>query len=476
MHTGCPHGLCLEMPPDFPATPKPRRLRLRHKQAPPPAYPAKGKLVTPSPPVIGRGWPRCQHPLCSSPGRTLRYLTGKTRGVEHVTQPNMQCCFRCQRLPLAPHEPPTSAGGCLDLVAVGAVQPAEDSEERLWSDFGHTVTKPMLYVEERWALLCRVAGLIEAGADGFENAFAASKMCARLRLKRHKLKLALNSVRRCDIPQQAIPVPPALQLGRYKQGVLTAPQQIDLVRWCHLREKMGHPVTKSEILHAMARYMKVNTQKDWPENWDNLQAWLDCARAQKYCAEVSVANVYVAWRDWQVRHLKDPAGRISCSRRVRSMQSESANSVTKAGVFQCQSKLAARLRWAGIAELDSHGDVVITHPERFWQCDEKGFNDESLSGGRALKSHCNSQAVAQVARALRHVSVLTFVSAAGQCCPASVVMAGKSFHSDWNRLWPDARIACAPRGSFVAATFVEMMVSCFCKHVREALGLEGPSP
>ena len=115
----------------------------------------------------------------------------------------------------------------------------------------------------------------------------------------------------------------------------------------------------------------------------------------------------------------------------------------------------------------------IVKPSHFWQADEKGVNDESMAKCRLLRSWAAGGATADVGRGIRHMSVLTFACADGGVAPPCVVVAGKKYHPDMAQLWPEALITSHEKGSFTAELWVETLVSCFAKHIRGTLGLDG---
>ena len=135
--------------------------------------------------------------------------------------------------------------------------------------------------------------------------------------------------------------------------------------------------------------------------------------------------------------------------------------------------LCARLQRRGVGKRDSNGDFQVEHPHLLYCADEKGFNDENLAGQSAVVTAGNANATAQHSKTLRHISVLTFASAAGEVAPPAVVVSGTMWHPDWQKIWPEAVVTASPRGSFTGEIFVKLAAETFIYHIRIVKKMKG---
>ena len=184
-------------------------------------------------------------------------------------------------------------------------------------------------------------------------------------------------------------------------------------------------------------------------------------------------KVYVQWRVWVSSERGGYQKRVLCSRTTKAVCHQSATALTKASLFAAQQKLLYRLRRHHLAELDRWGQCEVTQPSHFFQCDEKGVNDEGCSGLRLLGT-AGCSARSRTGLAFRHASLLTFANACGQVAPPCVMLAGKAYHPDFEKLWPAPCIRVQPKGSFTAASFAEAIGAVFVPFIRRQLGLTGP--
>jgi hypothetical protein len=180
--------------------------------------------------------------------------------------------------------------------------------------------------------------------------------------------------------------------------------------------------------------------------------------------------VYWGWRDWIRRYM--PSEFRMTSGVAKGIRSVEARILTAASVANDMDALRRRLVTHNI--LDPATDQIVL-PDALWCADEKGFNDEKLSGAATVCTVGGSQPTGNIGKILRHISVLTAVSASGRAAPPAVVMAGANYHEKWNNLWPEATIDATPRGSFTARTFVVLLAETFIKMIRETMAEQLPA-
>lgn len=420
------------------------------------------------------GWRKCEHPQCESPSMTLLRLTGRKVGFKHLLDPTIACCGQCRRRPLLPlqrRESSEALGEPTSEAIVAVSTPVkrkfqdmnrlqesdlqawdDDSAEALVDEYTYTVASPMKFALERWHMLYRIGKLVVGGK--LKSATEAEVVFKPLRVPRKHIGKMVNQLKASDDHVALVnSIPADRQIGRHKHGALKYEQKMDLVTWVRLRESQNVPVTRDDVLAAMSEFIKANT------------------------GDVHAAaslNMYIDWREWVRKKVSDPGLHISSSKRARALRQIEANSLTKEATLAEYDRLQAILRRRNIAHFDvEEGRLVIDHPELLWACDEKGFNDERMSGQAVLHTSAVSNVSAQHSKSLRHVSVLSFVSAAGGRSTPAVVVAGKQWHRDWEKIWPGAVIAASPRGSFTGPLFVQLMAESFVHYVRVELGIKG---
>jgi len=406
------------------------------------------------------GWLKCQHPQCELPFETLYKLTGRKQGFGHITVCNMRVCNGCRKKPMSlvpvmSSTPETKAvkkrtWNFLDAEDIGVWM--RDTPESLQEAYIHTVSQPMLYVTERWHLALRVANLIDMNI--VPNSFAASKIFTSLRLTRQKLGEAVKAWSQAkDKVEVANHVPKTMQIGKYGAGVLTHKQKCDLVAWVRLRESTNVPVFKAEVQGAMSKFIAINT---------------DGARAE--CSDA----LYADWRDWVRKNVVDSNFTIKTSKKAKALRQIEANALTRENLAAEQIRLEALLRRHGIGKFDaSTGKMTIQEPQRLWCTDEKGYNDDSLSGHTCLVTSGCSNPTSQHAKSVKHISILSCVCADGTAAPPAVVLSGASWHPDWKAIWPLAVCAATPKGSLNGELFVQLIAETFVHHVRVTLSMTG---
>ena len=101
----------------------------------------------------------------------------------------------------------------------------------------------------------------------------------------------------------------------------------------------------------------------------------------------------------------------------------------------------------GIGAFEDGDTFRILHPGRLWCADESGFNDEAMAGTSVVRTKGNCTPTTQHGKSLRHATILSFVAASGESAPPAVVASGTLFQPDWQRVWPEAKIACNDKGS-----------------------------
>ena len=116
--------------------------------------------------------------------------------------------------------------------------------------------------------------------------------------------------------------------------------------------------------------------------------------------------------------MHEPGLRLAISKKAKALRQIEATSLTREGVEAEFDRLSALLHRRSIADFDkSTGEVSIVATDRLWCCDEKGYNDESMSGQVVLVTVDNQNVTTQHSKSLKHISVLSFVSAAGEAAP-----------------------------------------------------------
>ena len=108
-----------------------------------------------------------------------------------------------------------------------------------------------------------------------------------------------------------------------------------------------------------------------------------------------------------------------------------------------------------------------------WCADEKGFNDEVVAGSSSVHTAGNTNPTIQHAKSIRHLTTLSFISASGEASPPAVIVSGSYYHPDWKKIWPEAKIACNPKGSMTGALFVELVAESFVHHIRVTKKMAG---
>ncbi len=74
---------------------------------------------------------------------------------------------------------------------------------------------------------------------------------------------------------------------------------------------------------------------------------------------------------------------------------------------------SSNLVWSkGLAKLRADGTVEIESPSHFWQCDEKGVNDDDLAGAMLVTTAGGgTRRISRRNRSIRHISVWNLVCA-----------------------------------------------------------------
>lgn len=407
------------------------------------------------------GWMKCEHPSCPSPSDTLYKLTGKKRGYEHITNSDVRVCGSCRKTALPDDTAlvEESHSEKQDKKRVWAFATEADVEkwksdtvESIHDAYLHTATKPMQFALERWQLALRVARLIDTGT--IESALAAQAMFKNLRLTRQKLSEAIKAWASSENKVEVVNnVPKSLQIGRFKTGWLTPKQKVDLVSWVRLRQNINVPIFKSEIMGCMGKFVAMNI-----------------GATEFTCTDA----IYLDWRDWVRKNTLDSSFIIKTVKKAKALKQIEANALTRENLAAEMDRLEAFLRRHKIAEFDpASGKTTVTQPDRLWCCDEKGYNDEQLSGHTCLVTAGCVNPTSQHSKSTRHISVLSCVSAAGEAAPPAVVLTGTSWHPDWKVIWPNAVCAATSKGSFTAELFVRLIAESFVEHVRTVKAMTG---
>jgi len=421
--------------------------------------PKDSMLLAKTPQSIKGGWLKCQHPACDSPQETLYKLTGRKQGFEHFTEAGLKVCTSCRKVPLIvspqPAEKQSKKRSWRFLTAEDIDEWQKDTPEKVLETYQHTADKPMLFTTERWQLAMRVACLIERSV--LDNALTASKVFKDLRLTRQKISDAFRSwTESKNKVELANNVPKAMQLGRYKTGWLTPKQKCDLVAWVRLRQAINVPVFKTDVKAAMCKLIDVNTAGHITECTD---------------------KIYFDWRDWVRKNVADSSLFIKTSSKAKALRQIEANALTRENLAAEFDRLEGLLRRQGIAVFDKEsGQVTITEPSRLWCTDEKGFNDDRLSGHTCIVTADYQNPTSQHSKSIKHISVLTCLNAAGEAAPPAVVLSGSQWHPDWKAIWPAAVCAATPKGSFNGELFVQLIAETFVHHVRVTLNMTGKQP
>lgn len=407
---------------------------------------------------------------CPTPRETLMSLTGRKDGFGHCLDRSLRVCGVCRRAPLVTSPVVEKRKLCSKAVVLAPLEEwANDTAESLIESYAHTAEHPQLFSRERWHLSCRVVHLMEK--TGQRSIAKAVALLRPLRLARGKVAEAYK--RWHDTPEQeraglAEQPPRSRQIGKYGEGLITAKQKRDLAIWVQCRQKANNCVVKAEVLMALQRFKQQNVGSEWSPGHA-----LEAVEVAELASDPSLEGMYVAWRHWLAKEQGASGLRILTHRKVKPVRSVEAMTLTPNTVFVSYQELRSRLRHRGIVTMDNVGNLTVGRPELLWCTDEKGFNDEALNGLQVLSCASCKQANGAVSRGLRHVTVLSCVSAAGEAAPPAVVMSSKSFHPDWQILWPEAHFAYSERGSVTKLSFVELMANAFCKHIRQTLRLEG---
>ena len=248
-------------------------------------------------------------------------------------------------------------------------------------------------------------------------------------------------------------VPKTMQIGRFKTGWLTPKQKCDLVAWVRLRQGINVPLFKPDIKAAMEKFIAMNS----------LGKHTECTDA-----------IYFDWRDWVRKNVVDSGFHIKTSTKAKALRQIEANALTRENLAAEFDRLEGLLRRHGIAVFDKEsGKLNVTQPDRLWCTDEKGYNDDRLSGHTCIVTADCENPTSQHSKSLRHISVLTCISAAGEAAPPAIVLCGSSWHPDWKVIWPTAVCAATTKGSFTAELFVQLIAETFVHHVRVTLNMTG---
>ena len=460
----------------------PRR-RLRRKTAPLDT-PQCSIVALATPPVKSGGWRKCLHPLCADGGKTLRFLTGRKDGHAHEQDRTLRVCQNCRRKPL-----PSSTTTCVDVsppstpsVKHVKVVPSghitdlagwnNDTPEKLIEEYKHTPDAPAKYSLERWQLKCRIAALLERGV--LRDSVQAQHCLSMLKVPRRKIR-RVQQLWRVTKDKVAFVnhMPSEFRVGKGAGGGLTVKQRCDLAQWCRVRENIAVPLHKNEVQCATSKFLLLNKGIILPADVKaDAATWSSEYGDQKeHWAQVS--ETYYYWRQWTQKNIEDSSLHMSSKRKAACLRQVEAEALTRERVHREFQVLAGRVQRRGLAETDSYGNLVIKDAARFWCADEKGFNDESMQGQRVLATAENKNVHVRHGRHLKHISVLTFISASGERAPPAVVMSGSLWHPDWQALWPESKCAATPKGSFNSELFVQMTAETFVHHVRVVRRLEG---
>jgi len=414
-----------------------------------------------TPPSAGKGgWRRCGHPHCRNTQYTLLRLTGRKDGVPHRLRADVRVCKECKSLPWPGHSSPEKRDALLIGHDLDPSQWAADSPAKLVDLYAHTAQAPQKFSYERWVLTCRVCRLLclPPADRPARDPYNMAKMLRPLRLSRQRIARALEHWKPGEDNSELIAYPPrGFVVGKYGKGALSQAQKKDLAIWVRGREQMNVGVAKAEILHAIAKFMAVNSGIQVSDYVEMEEMDEDTARR--------AANAYRSWLTWV--HDNMPEGYRIQSKIARTVKAVEAAAMTPASVQAELNEIRELLVRHNIMCPESS---EITKPHLLWCLDEKGLNDERLSAARLLYTRAAKMSCAATARQLRHLSVLSCVSASGLAAPAGVVLSGHRYHPKWSELWPEAVIHCTPKGSFTARNFVEVLGETLIPFLRDQAG------
>ena len=300
--------------------------------------------------------------------------------------------------------------------------------------------------------LCRLLTLPE-GQRPFDTVKDAVAATAPVRLSRQKLGRCLGLWESATDPVQLLLNPPNfVAVGRHGWGCITESQKHDLALWVRAREQMNANPSRAETVAQISHMIAVNRGLSPTTQGE------DMVFTEAQCEEAT--GVYLRWRKWVAANM--PSDYRLSSRVHKGVRQIEVAVLTPGLVERDLESLRQMLLRHGI--MDPTGNIVV--PNALWACDEKGFNDDKLAGSMGLTTKGGGRPSSAIGKALRHISVLTTVSASGLACPAAVTLAGSMYHEKWASLWPEAHLEATPKGSFTSRTFVVLLAETFCKHLR----------
>eukprot|EP00438_Fugacium_kawagutii_P030623 Skav219539 [mRNA] locus=scaffold556:10452:14270:- [translate_table: standard] len=301
---------------------------------------------------------------------------------------------------------------------------------------------------EAFAMYLDVVSLLQA--KQLESVLAAEKEFAAWHVNRKKLSAVKlwaeqkNTLMFDDVPAE-------FATGRSQKGMLTLQQKQDLLTHVQVMQMSNTRFSKKDVLQSMLKYYLVNCGLANPQediDWNMFSAY-----------ERSMDVCYRKWLEW-VRE-NHPKEFQVVNRKIIGVKGERAAMLSPQSVRAHFAALTCCLERCGI--LDAEGNIV--HAHRLWCCDEKlawllaAFVSSLVaSGPLSMQS------------GFKHISVLPFVSMAGDISKPYITMSGSCVMNAWAKTWPGALFAVSEKGAVTTEIFSQFFAH-FCKYIRSDLAI-----
>ena len=194
---------------------------------------------------------------------------------------------------------------------------------------------------------------------------------------------------------------------------------------------------------ALARVDELNQRYKVDDVWTSCKEWVKAARPQE---------------DWLTL------------KKLKPRTKPEVTSCTPEVVQRAFNNLFGLLREEKI--MDSNDILLESEAARLLCTDEKGLSQRAGSNSKAVIDAAHSgSAVGMVGEAnFEHVTLTSFVSAAGDAYPLGIVTPTKRLHPDFGLACPGAVFAANESGSTTAQTFCYFTLECCLKKARARVG------
>ena len=298
----------------------------------------------------------------------------------------------------------------------------------------------------------------------------AEKKLHDYRINRLKLAKAVQWLESQQDASSTNWAPKQFSAGRHGAGFLSIPQKKDLLRHVVSMSISNRSLFPYEVKRCMYKMWLLNASiisttaaKETDLPWDEYESY---APSMEHC--------YKDFRQW-VRE-NAPADWKLINKKTVTKTAEEAADISPCTINLHVDLLQALLEECGL--LSETGALKKEASTAIWCCDEKGLTGAATS----VFKHAKAVSIRSVPaskqskeKSFGHVTLLPFVSLAGDCSPPYIFVKGTAKMHAWSTVWPSASVMATENGSCTAAWFVQVL-GLFGQFVREDLKVNPQLP